>query len=175
VPEGLLFGTWAFVAILGAAYVLVGLRSFEPKAAVAPVEAPQAALAPFEVMPATSQSVALAAVQTAPASVVAPPAPLSGVTTANLVTTRLEMNAAEVDTQAFILEQAGLAPRASTAPMVMPSPVVDDSMLAPAGSAARFTTPSGRVELLLAEVDTQAYILAQAGEALRYELPPSAD
>ena len=84
--------------------------------------------------------------------------------------TRVETNAAEVDSQEFILQQAGVAPYPETKATVAEAP------LAPTGAAGsppeQSMTLPGHVEIGMAEVDTQAYILSEAGPALRYDDAP---
>src|SRR6266571_3089717 len=90
VPKELLLGAWAVVAVLGVAYMLVAVSAFEPGARAAPGPVAEAPAAEAGAPAATTENVAEA------------PASVSGVTTAKLMTTRAETNAAEVDTDAFI-------------------------------------------------------------------------
>ena len=86
--------------------------------------------------------------------------------------TRVNVSAAEVDSQEFILRQAGIAPFVETNAMASAAPPAIIS--APGGTYERTATVPGHVDIGMAEVDTQAYILSEAGPALRTDLAPAA-
>jgi hypothetical protein len=83
----------------------------------------------------------------------------------------VQTNVPHVDSQDFILQQVGIAPASRSAVTAANPPVAHAS----AGAALQQSTSMpGRVEIGMADVDTQAYILAQTGPALRNDQRPGA-
>jgi hypothetical protein len=147
VPGRLIIGALAAIAAVGAGYVAVALSVLSSTMLDEPSVAPQAI-------------------------VVAPPALEVAEDTPPLgAVTHLQTNLAEVDSEDFILQQAGIAPAAETKPMISGTPL-EILPGTPGTSVGTSTSRPGKVEIGMAEEDTQTYILSQAGPALRNDLAP---